>query len=137
MISESDSSAGHLKQTNCKSHHHEILLSNFPWSYRGISDGNNWKYFMKLEYCQLPNETGTMGLLLQLKETIKKTFIFFPHLLDLWYKYWCKGCNTEFLDLFFDNISIKFSLNSKSKVSFEICFFWGFQNCPCFWHLAK
>lgn len=79
MISESDSSAGHLKQTNCKSHHHEILLSNFPWSYHGISDGNNWKYFMKLEYCQLPNETGTMGLLLQLKETIdhrKKTFFF-------------------------------------------------------------
>ena len=36
---------------------------------------------MKLEYCQLPNETGTMGLLLQLKETIRKTFGFFLHLL--------------------------------------------------------
>ena len=47
MISESDSSAGHLKQTNCKSHHHEILLSNFPWSYHGISDRNNWIRFKR------------------------------------------------------------------------------------------
>ena len=39
--------------------------------------------------------------------------------------------------LFFGNISIKSSPNVKRKVSFEICSFWGFQNCPWFSILAK
>ena len=49
-----------------------------------------------------------------------------------------KGCNTEFIySLFFGNNYLKSSINSKSWVSFEICWFWGFQNWPYFWYLVK
>ena len=48
--------------------------------------------------------------------------------------YWQKKSGNFF---FWANISIKSSPNSKSKVSFVICLFSAFQNCPYFWHLAK
>ena len=39
--------------------------------------------------------------------------------------------------VFFINISVKSSPNSKRKVSFEIYSFSAFQNWPYFWYLAK
>ena len=39
--------------------------------------------------------------------------------------------------LFFGNILASTWPNSKSKVSFDICWFRGFQNCPYFCYLAK
>ena len=48
-----------------------------------------------------------------------------------------KGWFWKFPNFVFANISIKSSPNLKSKVSFEICLFWGFQNWPYFWILAN
>ena len=45
-----------------------------------------------------------------------------------------KGSILEFpFFLFFWINYLKSSPNSKSKVSFEIILFWGFENCPYFW----
>ena len=52
--------------------------------------------------------------------------------------FWIYTVSTKKLDsLFFGNISASTRPNSKSKVSFKICLFWGFQNCHYFWYLAE
>ena len=48
-----------------------------------------------------------------------------------------KGWSLKFRNFVFGNNYLNSSPNSKSKVSFEICSFWGFQTWPYFWYLAK
>ena len=49
-----------------------------------------------------------------------------------------KGWSLKFPNfVVFGHISITSSPNLKSKVSSEICSFWGFQKWPCFWLLPS